>query len=638
MATIKLGKVRPEYKGLWQETSNYEALDWVLYNDEAWISIADAIPAQTIPNEANSAFWIKFGAKGSNGDTIGEIYNYSKQAIINCADGIYPDKFSTLDCNALPASFITSNISEHTSPYNYSGKVSSSGNYAVGNEDWRAFDNNADSSWISNENLNISEENPIWIRYDFSTPRILSNVIQFYSGILNEETGFLKTFKLIAITPDNNEDILLNIVNYSDIRGDNILCEFNLIVPENIKYKSIILKNTDIYKSKISISKINFNFLDVENDSITILNGLQSTYSENNLPKITNTLQNNIKYTIENFKNSTQYLYGNIDMNNNFESFAITEIPLEVSSVRRGFKIYDLYPEFEKVSDISCGNSICALNASSVFAEENSIINITNPYTNTIWKSLNNTAENIVFTFNEPQRILGFRIKCENVENAPSNFTISVVNDLDVETVIHIEKDKIFKENNDLYAINFADIIIGKSIKLNITAGKNKEQPISLLYAEPIISNDWFNSRSNIIRNKSDENISRSYIGNFNISENKIKNYVCFSKGVETIIPINGGEYINKNSTYTVDTPFILSDNFIIAPEIFINGRWIEIGLDAINTGIYLDIANTKRCIYVKTLDGFNTNKIKLLCDLTDEEINSEELKIIARLKIVNFI
>ena len=68
MGTIKIGRVRPVYKGDYSASASYVVLDRVKYNGSVWECVADA-PAGTAPQDNASTYWVQIGAKGDKGDT-----------------------------------------------------------------------------------------------------------------------------------------------------------------------------------------------------------------------------------------------------------------------------------------------------------------------------------------------------------------------------------------------------------------------------------------------------------------------------------------------------------------------------------------------------------------------------------------
>lgn len=66
MPTIKLGQVRPVYRGVWSEkTGDYVSYDWVRYNGAAYLALQD-IPVKYEP-DSQPDFWVLFGGKGEDG-------------------------------------------------------------------------------------------------------------------------------------------------------------------------------------------------------------------------------------------------------------------------------------------------------------------------------------------------------------------------------------------------------------------------------------------------------------------------------------------------------------------------------------------------------------------------------------------
>lgn len=68
MGTIKIGRVRPVFKGDYDSSSTYVVLDRVKYNGSVWECVANA-DAGVAPQDNASAFWVKIGEKGDKGDT-----------------------------------------------------------------------------------------------------------------------------------------------------------------------------------------------------------------------------------------------------------------------------------------------------------------------------------------------------------------------------------------------------------------------------------------------------------------------------------------------------------------------------------------------------------------------------------------
>ena len=67
MSVIKpIGKVRPTYKGQWDETKAYETLDWVLYRGLAYQAVKN-VPINREPDVATD-YWVATGMKGDKGD------------------------------------------------------------------------------------------------------------------------------------------------------------------------------------------------------------------------------------------------------------------------------------------------------------------------------------------------------------------------------------------------------------------------------------------------------------------------------------------------------------------------------------------------------------------------------------------
>lgn len=66
MSVLKIGKVRPTYKGEWNAETGYEPLDWVLYRGVAYQALLD-VPVNREP-DVNPDYWVQTGMKGDKGD------------------------------------------------------------------------------------------------------------------------------------------------------------------------------------------------------------------------------------------------------------------------------------------------------------------------------------------------------------------------------------------------------------------------------------------------------------------------------------------------------------------------------------------------------------------------------------------
>ena len=66
MPTLNLGKVRPVHKGLYDAETAYEAYDWVLYENMAYIALVD-VPAGYQP-DSHPDQWGVFGGRGEKGE------------------------------------------------------------------------------------------------------------------------------------------------------------------------------------------------------------------------------------------------------------------------------------------------------------------------------------------------------------------------------------------------------------------------------------------------------------------------------------------------------------------------------------------------------------------------------------------
>lgn len=65
MATINLGRVRPNYRGNYDAATAYTVLDRVLYEGTVWECVADA--TGVTPSASQSAYWVSIGARGEQG-------------------------------------------------------------------------------------------------------------------------------------------------------------------------------------------------------------------------------------------------------------------------------------------------------------------------------------------------------------------------------------------------------------------------------------------------------------------------------------------------------------------------------------------------------------------------------------------
>lgn len=65
MAKIKIGRVRPVYRGDYSASTAYVVLDRVKHNGSIWECIADATGIE--PQASASTYWIEIGAKGDAG-------------------------------------------------------------------------------------------------------------------------------------------------------------------------------------------------------------------------------------------------------------------------------------------------------------------------------------------------------------------------------------------------------------------------------------------------------------------------------------------------------------------------------------------------------------------------------------------
>ncbi|MBR2611372.1 tail fiber protein, partial [Desulfovibrio sp.] len=63
MPTLKIGRVRPVFRGEYSSAQSYAVLDRVTLDGEVWECVKDA-PAGTAPQENASTFWVRIGARG----------------------------------------------------------------------------------------------------------------------------------------------------------------------------------------------------------------------------------------------------------------------------------------------------------------------------------------------------------------------------------------------------------------------------------------------------------------------------------------------------------------------------------------------------------------------------------------------
>ena len=66
MATVKLGRVRPVFKGDYDPALSYEAMDCVRRNGNAYQAVRE-VPAGALPEAPDSIYWICIGMKGADG-------------------------------------------------------------------------------------------------------------------------------------------------------------------------------------------------------------------------------------------------------------------------------------------------------------------------------------------------------------------------------------------------------------------------------------------------------------------------------------------------------------------------------------------------------------------------------------------
>ena len=67
MPTLKIGRVSPVFRGEYSRAQSYTVLDRVTLDGEVWECVKDA-PAGTAPQENASAFWVRIGARGPQGE------------------------------------------------------------------------------------------------------------------------------------------------------------------------------------------------------------------------------------------------------------------------------------------------------------------------------------------------------------------------------------------------------------------------------------------------------------------------------------------------------------------------------------------------------------------------------------------
>ena len=67
MPTLKIGRVRPVFRGEYSSAQSYAVLDRVTLDGEVWECVKDA-PAGTAPQENASALWVRIGARGPQGE------------------------------------------------------------------------------------------------------------------------------------------------------------------------------------------------------------------------------------------------------------------------------------------------------------------------------------------------------------------------------------------------------------------------------------------------------------------------------------------------------------------------------------------------------------------------------------------
>lgn len=68
MPSLNLGRIRPVYQDDYDSTKTYVALDYVSDNGSTWMAVRD-VPVGTAPQENDTTYWVKIGAKGEKGDT-----------------------------------------------------------------------------------------------------------------------------------------------------------------------------------------------------------------------------------------------------------------------------------------------------------------------------------------------------------------------------------------------------------------------------------------------------------------------------------------------------------------------------------------------------------------------------------------
>lgn len=64
MGVLNIGRVRIGWKGEWDNTTEYAALDAVTYNGSSYVALID-VPSGTTP--ANTTYWQMIASKGADG-------------------------------------------------------------------------------------------------------------------------------------------------------------------------------------------------------------------------------------------------------------------------------------------------------------------------------------------------------------------------------------------------------------------------------------------------------------------------------------------------------------------------------------------------------------------------------------------
>jgi hypothetical protein len=345
---------------------------------------------------------------------------------------------------------------------------------------------------------------------------------------------------------------------------------------------------SDLTGANIHLSELRIHYEDVPEGAVAVPAGLQVAYADGGCVRSSVVLPADAVVDLTSAADGVCHIYADMAADGTFSGFGHTDIPPETGTSRGGA---DVIPAFSGYTLAGWGTVSADSESDPLYAAWKAF-NRTVADSNDFWGSGRNDGTGwLRMVFTAPRTVVGYMLVPRSGGTnswMPKAWKVKYGGADTPDTTAQVVSGFVFPgqgiAGKSVFMLDAP--VTAASIEIEVTASADPAGLVGLAMFVPLFAGDFFDTAAGVMHDCTGAPVRRVYLGRAEKNGGVIRAVHSYGAGAVTVIPVNAGEPVEKNSAVIENLPFPYARGMTAEPQLHAEGFWGKAGWIFTSAGI----------------------------------------------------